>query len=123
MWSVMTTRLAGTETRVSQIHGIHVEWVKKNDQWRPVEQPGTEFTLPADVVLLAMGFVHVEHGPLVSGLSLELDARGNIQTQNYQTSNPMVFSAGDAMLGASLVVRAIDGGRQAAAAIDQWLRQ
>lgn len=121
MWGVMTTHFSGMETRVSQLHGVQVEWVKKNDQWKVVEKPGTEFSLPADVVLLAMGFVHVEHGPLVSELSLELDDRGNIRTRNYQTSNPMVFSAGDAVLGASLVVRAIDGGRKAAAAIDQWL--
>ena len=123
MWSVMTTHFSGTETRVSQLHGVQVEWVKKNDQWKVVEKPGTEFTLPAELVLLAMGFVHVEHGPLVSGLSLELDGRGNIQTRNFQTSNPRVFSAGDAVAGASLVVRAIDGGRKAAAAIDEWFRR
>ena len=123
MWSVTTTRFSGTETRVSQVHCVKVEWVKKNNQWKVVEIPGTEFTLPADLVLLAMGFVHVEHGPLVTGLSLELDERGNLKTQNFQTSNPMVFAAGDAVSGASLVVRAIDGGRLAAAAIDTWLRQ
>lgn len=123
LWSVMTTHFSGIETRVSRLHGVQVEWVKKNDQWNVVEKPGTEFSLPADLVLLAMGFVHVEHGPLVSGLSLELDGRGNIKTQNYQTGNSMVFSAGDAVLGASLVVRAIDGGRKAAAAIDTWLKR
>lgn len=122
MWSVMTTHFSGTETRVSQLHGIQVEWVKKNDQWKVVEVPGTEFVLPSDIVLLAMGFVHVEHGPLVAGLSLELDDQGNIRAQNFQTSNPMVFSAGDAVSGASLVVRAIDSGRKAAAAIDVWLK-
>ena len=121
IWSVMTTRFTGTETRVSQLHGVQVEWVKKNNRWAAVEVPGTEFSLPADVVLLAMGFVHVEHEPLVSDLGLELDDRGNIRVADYQTSNPMVFSAGDAVLGASPVVRAIDGGRQAAAAIDKWL--
>lgn len=95
---------------------------QKNNQWKVVEVPGTEFVLPADLVLLAMGFVHVEHGPLVAGLSLELDDRGNLRTQNFQTSNPMVFSAGDAVSGASLVVRAIDSGRKAAAAMDVWLK-
>jgi len=123
MWGVTTTRFSGTETRVSQIHCAKVDWVKKNDQWKVIEIPGTEFSMPADLVLLAMGFLHVEHGPLVTGLSLELDGRGNIGTTNFQTSNPMVFSAGDAVSGASLVVRAIDSGRKAAAAIDQWLRQ
>ena len=123
MWSVMTTQFSGVETRVSQVHGVQVEWIKKNDQWKVIEMPGTEFTLPADLVLLAMGFVHVEHGPLVTGLSLELDGRGNVQTQNFQTSNPMVFSAGDAVSGASLVVRAIDSGRKAAAAMNAWLKR
>ena len=123
IWGVMTTHFTGVETRVAQLHGVQVDWVKKNDQWKVVEKPGTEFTLPADLVLLAMGFVHVEHGPLISGLSLELDDRGNVKVNNYQTSNPRVFAAGDTISGASLVVRAIDGGRRAAAAIDQWLRR
>ncbi len=121
MWGVMTTRFSGAETRVSQLHGVQVEWVKKKDQWKIVESPGTEFTLPADLVLLAMGFLHVEHGPLVTDLGLELDDRGNIKVSDYQSSNPKVFSAGDAVLGASLVVRAIDGGRNAAEAIHRWL--
>ncbi len=121
MWGVMTTRFSGAETRVSQLHGVQVDWVKKKDQWKIVESPGTEFTLPADLVLLAMGFLHVEHGPLVTDLGLELDDRGNIKVSDYQSSNPKVFSAGDAVLGASLVVRAIDGGRKAAEAIHRWL--
>jgi NADPH-dependent glutamate synthase beta subunit-like oxidoreductase len=88
----------------------------------PSRIPESEFELPADLVLLAMGFVHVEHGPLVRDLSLALDPRGNLQVDGGRmTSTPGVFAAGDAMLGASLVVRAIDDGRQAAEGIDRYL--
>ena len=73
--------------------------------------------------LARLGFVHVEHGPLTDGLKLDLDERGNIVTQNYQTSNPQVFSAGDSVSGASLIVRAIQAGRDAAEAVHQYLHQ
>jgi len=78
--------------------------------------------LKADLVLLSMGFVHVVHEGLVEGLQLKLDQRGNVEVNNYQTSQPWVFAAGDAVSGASLVVRAIDAGRKAADAVDQYLR-
>ena len=73
-------------------------------------------------MLLAMGFVHVEHSKLVKDLGLELDGRGNIACTDYATSAPGVFTAGDAHAGASLVVTAIHHGREAAAAIDEFLR-
>jgi NADPH-dependent glutamate synthase beta subunit-like oxidoreductase len=74
------------------------------------------------LVLLAMGFVHVEHGPLVHELGLALDNRGNILADaDRMTSTPGVFAAGDSTLGASLVVRAIDAGREAAAGIHRYL--
>ena len=87
------------------------------------EVPGSEFILKANLVLLAMGFVHVEHGPLVNEIGIDLDSRGNIVADNWQTSNPKVFAAGDAVSGASLVVRAIDAGRKTADAVDQYLHQ
>jgi glutamate synthase (NADPH/NADH) small chain len=87
------------------------------------EVPGSEAVIKAELVLLAMGFVHVEHNQLIKDLTLELDARGNIKTNRYQTSVPMVFAAGDAISGASLVVRAIDSGRLAAEAIDAWFKK
>ena len=121
MWSTMTTKFSGSETRVSQIHCVQVEWTKKKGRWELQEIPGTEFARPADLVLLAMGFVHVEHGPLIKDLGLALDDNGNIQVNDYQTSNPIVFAAGDSVIGASLVVRAIDAGRKAAASMDRWL--
>jgi glutamate synthase (NADPH/NADH) small chain len=82
----------------------------------PVE--GSEMSLKAELVLLAMGFVHVVHGPLLQELGVALDERGNIATfDGYRTSVPGVYAAGDANMGASLVVRAINQGRQAAEAI------
>jgi len=121
-WSVLTKQFTGTEVRVSQLHCVEVEWTRKDGQWKFSEIPGSEFVLQADLVLLAMGFVHVEHGPLVRDLGLELDERGNIRTTGYQASRPGIFSAGDSVSGASLVVRAIDAGRKAANAIDRYLR-
>ena len=86
------------------------------------EMPGTDFTIKVDLALLALGFVHVVHEGLIKDLGLQLDEQGNVAVDNYQTSQPWVFAAGDAVSGASLVVRAIDSGRQTATAIDQWLK-
>jgi glutamate synthase (NADPH/NADH) small chain len=91
---------------------------------RPVEVPGSEFELDVDLVLLALGFVHVEQGPLIEQLGITMDARGNIAVDGcYQTSEPGIFAAGDCHSGASLVVRAIDHGRRAAAAVDEYLQR
>ncbi len=122
MWAVMTQRLAGVGTRVKQLHGCKAEWIQKANRWKIKEVPGTEFSLEADLVLLAMGFLHVAQKGLVSDLGLKLDEHGNIAVSDYQTSEPWVFAAGDTVEGASLVVRAIAGGRGVAAAIDHWLR-
>jgi NAD(P)H-dependent glutamate synthase small subunit len=121
IWGVTTTRLTGTETKVNKIHCCTVEWIKQETGWKIKELPGTEFELDADIVLLSMGFLHVEHEGLVKELGLELNQRGDVAVKNFQTSQPWVFAAGDAINGASLVVRAIDSGRAAAAAIDRWL--
>jgi len=122
-WSVITKKFSGVETRVNQLQCCQVEWVKKNGTWQLKELPGTEFTLDADIVLLAMGFLHVTHSGLVEELGLKLDQTGNLAVENCQTSEPWVFAAGDSVSGASWVVRAIDSGRQAADAIEQWLRE
>jgi glutamate synthase (NADPH/NADH) small chain len=121
-WSVMTKSFTGSEVRVSGLDGVEVEWFKKDGDWKLREIPGTEFHLKADLVIIAMGFLHVRHEGLVADLGLELDERGNIRVSDYQSSQPWVFAAGDDVIGASLVVRAIDAGRRAAAAIDRWLR-
>jgi glutamate synthase (NADPH/NADH) small chain len=122
MWAVLTKQMTGTETRVSKIHCCQVEWVQKDSNWKIKEIPGTEFTLDADIVLLALGFLHANHEGLITELGLELNQRGDVAVQNFQTSQPWVFAAGDTINGASLVVRAIDSGRAAAAAIDLWLK-
>jgi len=87
------------------------------------EVPGSSFELKADLVLLAMGFVHPIHDGLLANLGVKLDARGNVQadTLKYQTSVPKIFTAGDMRRGQSLVVWAIREGRQAARAVDEFL--
>ena len=121
-WSVLTKALAaGPSGRVAELHGVEVEWVRGPKGWEMKERAGTEFTLPADLVLLAMGFVHVVHSGLVEQLGITVDGRGNVQVRNWMTGQPGVFAAGDTSRGASLVVHAINEGRLAAAAVDGWL--
>jgi len=121
-WSVMTKKFSGVETRVTQLHCCKVEWFQKDGSWKFKELSDTEFTFDTDIVLLATGFLHVLHNGLVKKFDLKLDESGNIAVDNFQTSQPEVFAAGDTASGASLVVRAIDSGRQAAASIDNWLK-
>lgn len=123
MWGVMTKRFSGVEVRVSQLECCQVEWMKERGGWKIKELGGTDFVIAADLVILALGFEHVVHDGLVNETGLRLDERGNVAVQNYQTSAPWVFAAGDTVNGASLVVRAINSGREAAAAIDQWLKK
>ncbi|MHC4424944.1 MAG: glutamate synthase subunit beta [Planctomycetota bacterium] len=121
-WGVMTRKFTGYETRLGHLHCCEVEWIRKSDGWNVKEIPGTDFSLDADLVILAMGFVHVVHDGLIKNLGLQLDQSGNIAVRDCQTSEPWVFAAGDSASGASLVVSAINSGRQAAAAIDRWLQ-
>lgn len=125
MWSISTKEFVGDASGVKKLRCVRIEWSGPDPAGRRGfrEIPGSEFELPADLVLLAMGFVHIEHGPLVEGLGLAIDERGNLQVDaDRMTSVPGVFAAGDAVLGASLVVRAIDSGRLAAAGVDRYLR-
>jgi glutamate synthase (NADPH/NADH) small chain len=87
------------------------------------EVPGSAFDLKADLVLLAMGFVHPVHEGLLKALEVKLDGRGNVDANvmSYKTSIPKVFAAGDMRRGQSLVVWAIREGRQAARAVDEFL--
>lgn len=120
-WSVATSRFSGNGV-VQTAHCADVEWREVQSGRRPVEVPGSEFELRVDLVLLAMGFVHVQHSRLLADLGVEFDARGNILAEgSYQTSAPGVFAAGDASTGASLVVTAIWHGRRAAQAVDRYL--
>lgn len=122
-WSVLTKRFSGHETQVGSVQCCHIEWQNKNGRWEMREIEKSEFELKADLVLLALGFVHVVHEGLIESLQLKLDERGNVEVDNCQASQPWVFAAGDTVSGASLVVRAIDAGRKAADAIDQYLRR
>ncbi|MCG3177891.1 MAG: Glutamate synthase [NADPH] small chain [Phycisphaerae bacterium] len=123
-WSVQTTRLtSGGNGTIDTLHGIEVEWVAgPGGRIQPRELAGTEFSMHVDLVLLAMGFVHVVHAGLVDSLGVELDGRGNVKVSEYQTTRPGVFAAGDTVNGASLVVTAINTGREAAAAVDRFLK-
>ena len=121
-WSVLTKSLSGSGGRVSHLDGCEVEWTEGPQGWQMKERPGGEFTVEADLVLLAMGFLHVIHEGLVGDLDLKLDPRGNLVVDRWMTSQGGVFAAGDAVKGASLVVHAINHGRLAAAAVDEWLR-
>jgi glutamate synthase (NADPH) small chain len=102
---------------------VNIRW-EKNDkgQFVPVEQPGSEKEHPAQLVLLAMGFLGPEQG-LLKDLKVEVDARSNVKAEygKYATSIPGVFAAGDARRGQSLVVWAINEGRGAARECDRWL--
>ena len=118
-WSVNTVRFTGdAEGNVKQLHAVRVG---PPPTFAPI--PGSEFTLDADLVLLAMGFTGPVKSGLVEQLGVNLDARGNIATgADYQSSVPGVFAAGDMRRGQSLVVWAIAEGRRAAGAIDAYLR-
>ncbi len=123
-WCVSTKAFKGEGGRVTALQAVRVEWEKdENGRWQMREVPGSEFELKADLVLLAMGFVHPVHDGLLKELGVALDERGNVRagTEDYQTSIPKVFSAGDMRRGQSLVVWAIREGRQAARAVDLYL--
>ena len=124
-WNIDTTGFEGAAGAVRRANLVRVEWKRPEGGGvpRPVALPGSEHAVEADLVLLAMGFVHVQHSRLLEDLGVEYDPRGNIRCDTtYQTSVPGVFAAGDANTGASLVVRAINHGRLAAAEIDLSLR-
>ena len=114
-FSVVTTRLTGE----GRVQALHLATAQAAPPFDPVE--GTEQVLPADLVLLAMGFLHPEHGGALGGLGVSLDGRGNVDAPAYATSVDSVFAAGDARRGQSLIVWAINEGRQCARAVEQFL--
>ncbi len=122
-WSVSTKFFEGENGQVKKMHLVRVDWQKdEKDRWQMSEIPGSEFELKADLVLLAMGFVHPVHEGMLEELGVALDGRKNVQADNnYQTSLDKVFAAGDMRRGQSLVVWAIREGRQAARAVDEYL--
>ncbi len=120
---MLTKRFVGdAEGRVKELHIVEVEWAKGPDgRFGPREIPGSERVIPADLVLLALGFVGPEK-PMLKELGVKLDDRGNVWTDDARmTSVPGVFAAGDMSRGQSLVVWAIREGREAAQAVDRYL--
>jgi len=119
-WSISTTSFTGDDRgHVKQLHAVRVGAPPKFES-----MAGTEFTMDADLVLLAMGFTGPVRSGMIEQLGVALDARGNVATgADYQTSIPGIFSAGDMRRGQSLVVWAISEGRRAAASVDSFLKK
>jgi glutamate synthase (NADPH/NADH) small chain len=127
-WAVSTKMFRGEDGQVKALVAVRVEWIKDpaSGQMRMQEVPGSEFELPADLVLLAMGFLSPVHKGMLDELGVAYDARGNVKATTegngcYQTSVQKVFTAGDMRRGQSLVVWAIREGRQCARAVDEFL--
>ena len=128
-WSVQTRRAIGDLNdgkggKITALECVRVDWqLGDGGQMKLVEVSGSEFTLTADMVLLAMGFVGPRKAGLVEQSGVELDARGNVKAPltNYQTSKAKIFSCGDMRRGQSLVVWAIREGRQCARGVDEFL--
>lgn len=124
VYTTTATKFEGDESgNVKAVHTVVVEW-EKNDkgQFIPKHIPGTERVLPAQLVLLAMGFLGPEQ-PLLDSLGVERDPRGNVKADygKYTTSIPSVFAAGDCRRGQSLVVWAFNEGREVARECDRYL--
>lgn len=125
MFSVMTKKFSGEDGALKKLHGIELKFGEKN----PItgrksmnEIMGSDFTLDADLVLLAMGFTGPVKNNLISELDIELDERSNIKTdENLMTNIPGIFAAGDMKRGQSLVVWAINEGREAANQVDKYI--
>jgi len=115
---VLTKKFTGQNGHVEQLHGVHVEFEGRNMR----EVPGTEFTIDADLVLLAMGFLGAERIGMLEQLGVQLNERGNVATNSEKMTNvPGIFAAGDMARGQSLIVWAIREGRQAAKFVDKYL--
>jgi len=123
-WAVGTKSFSGKDGKVTTLNAVRLDWKQdEKGQWKMSEIAGSEFNLKADLVLLAMGYVHPVHEGMLKELDVKLDARGNVQATeiSYQTSLAKVFAAGDIRRGQSLVVWAIREGRQCARAVDEFL--
>jgi len=124
-FSVLTQRFEGRAGRVERLHCVRLEWGPPDASGRRAMQeiPGSEFSIPTDLVLLALGFVQPLHEGCVEDLGVRLDPRGNVlaDAEGFATSEPGVFAAGDCRRGQSLVVWALWEGREAARAVDRYL--
>jgi glutamate synthase (NADPH) small chain len=121
-WSINTRKFSGHNGQVTKLHGIRLNWQKSSDGRMAMEEiPGSDFELDCDLVLLALGFLGPEPDGIIKQLGLKLDPRSNVLCDNYQSSVPGVFAAGDTRRGQSLVVWAIWEGRECARAVDAYL--
>ncbi|MGH6691971.1 MAG: FAD-dependent oxidoreductase, partial [Gammaproteobacteria bacterium] len=123
VYAVSTQNFTGDAAgHVRQLHAVNVDMVREGGRLNFQPVAGSEFTLPADLVLLAMGFLGPERKGLVESLGLELTERGNVwRDKNWMTSVPGVFTCGDMQRGQSLIVWAIAEGRSAARGADLYL--
>ena len=125
LYASLTKRFSGSNGRVEKLHTVRVAFGAPDASGRPrlEEIPGSEEVCPADLVLLALGFVHPVHEGLIRDLGVRLDPRGNVaaNTRDFGTSEPGIFAAGDCRRGQSLVVWALWEGREAARAVDLYL--
>ena len=122
-YNILTKRFGGTDGAVEKLHAVRLAWEPdESGRTQMKEIAGSDFEVEADLVLLAMGFLHPQRPGLVEQLGLELDPRGNVKTDsNKMTNVPGVFAAGDASRGQSLVVWALAEGREAAREVDCYL--
>jgi glutamate synthase (NADPH/NADH) small chain len=122
-WLVNTKKVVGHKGTVKALHGIKVLWDKDSSGKTVMKEvEGSEFVQQADLILIAMGFTNPRKEGLLEQLKVNLDARGNVLTdENYMTSVKGVFSAGDMRTGQSLVVRALNEGLRTAEAVDKYL--
>ncbi len=122
VFSINTTEFIGENGSLSGLSTVEVEQVFEDGRMSFVPVPGSERVYPADLVLLAMGFVGPDRSPLLEGLGVEFDGRGNVaRDADWRSCADGVFVAGDMGRGQSLIVWAIAEGRACAAAVDQWL--
>ncbi|MDP4270942.1 MAG: glutamate synthase subunit beta, partial [Bacteroidota bacterium] len=121
-WNLETKQFIGKDGKLTEVEIEEVEW-RQGETGMTIHRTGNKETLKVDLVFLAMGFVHPVHEGLLTELGVELDGRKNVAVNAAQQSSvSKVFAAGDAHLGASLVVRAIASGRKAAEEIDTFLK-
>ena len=123
-WSIQTKRFVKNENgQLTGLEIVEISWAydTQKERYDFTEDESTKRVIPCDVVFIAAGFLHPQKEGIIDQLGIELDNRGNIATQNYQTNLPKVFAAGDMRRGQSLVVWAISEGREAARAVDKYL--
>jgi glutamate synthase (NADPH/NADH) small chain len=122
-WSLATRKFLGLNGNVNRIEVIELDWKKGNTgQWKMVEKPGTNRNFNANLVLLALGFTQPVHNGLLEQLNLSYDSSGNVRVDStFKTNRSKIFAVGDAISGASLVVKAIASGQKAVNFIHQFL--